>query len=233
MKVIALNGWKRSGKDTVGEFLIKSNSFTRVSFADPLKNMVSAEFNIPRSDIDNPETKEAPIMLLPVLPRDNFTLGLCKMLYKEFRTASGQTPLDFYVDESGAFLGVMGRNVEQLYWTPRALCIFKGSGNRAVRSDYWVQKAIEYVNTADLIAKEVGEEGKVVITDMRYRSEMEQLYTAFGKDLTTVRINRFDSVDTQDPSERDLDNAKFDVIIENKGTIEELKTKVKELIKGA
>jgi hypothetical protein len=61
-----------------------------------------------------------------------------------------------------------------------------------------------------------------VISDLRYRSEVEQLRQAFGKNLITVRINRFDSVNSTDPSERDLDNYKFDVTIDNVGTLEEL-----------
>ncbi|NVM17939.1 MAG: hypothetical protein HWN80_09500 [Candidatus Lokiarchaeota archaeon] len=44
---------------------------------------------------------------------------------------------------------------------------------------------------------------------MRYRSETVDLSDAFGSDFITIRINRFDDVDTNDPSERDLDNHKF------------------------
>jgi len=70
-----------------------------------------------------------------------------------------------------------------------------------------------------------------VISDLRYNSELTQLRQAFGKDLVTVRVNRFDDCPSQDASERDLDNGTFDVIIENRGTLEQLLDKVKELVK--
>ena len=56
--------------------------------------------------------------------------------------------------------------------------------------------------------------------------------SGLGKNLITVRVNRFTNTPSEDPSERDLDNYKFDVVIENTSSLEELLNKVeKELIK--
>jgi hypothetical protein len=216
MKVVAISGWKRSGKDTAAAYLV-DNGFSRAAFADVLKDMVASEYGIPRSDCDDPDKKEAPILTLPVIPKDAFTLSVAHLLFKEFRTAGGHPAMEPYVDPSGTFLGVMGRDVAQLYWTPRALCILKGSINRAVDSSYWVGRTIDTIknNTSSLPQL-------FVISDLRYRSEVEQLRQAFGKDLITVRINRFQDVNSTDPSERDLDNFKFDITIDNIGTLDEL-----------
>jgi hypothetical protein len=219
MKVIAISGWKRSGKDTAAAYLV-SNGYTRAAFADVLKDMVAAEYNIPRSHCDDPEYKESAILTLPVIPKDDFTLSMAKLLFKEFRTAGGHPAMEPYVDPSGAFLGVMGRDVAQLYWTPRALCILKGSVNRAVDSSYWVGRTIDNINSRK--ETQISTKPLFVISDLRYRSEVEQLREAFGKDLITVRINRFQDVNSTDPSERDLDNYKFDITIENVGTLDEL-----------
>ena len=233
MKVIAISGWKRSGKDTAANELINKHGYTRVAFADLLKDMVAKEYDIPRTHCDDPDYKEAPILHLPVTPKDAFTLNMANLLFNEFRTAGGQQAMEPYVDPSGTFLGVMGRHVEQLYWTPRALCILKGSVNRAVRSDFWVQAAIfaieDQMHHTPQINPDIGD--TFVISDLRYRSEVEQLRQAFGKNLVTVRVNRFDTVATTDPSERDLDNYNFDVTLENKGTIEEFVEKVNKLTK--
>lgn len=248
MKVIAISGWKRSGKDTIAEQLIKEHSFERVAFADPLKDSVAKEYGIPRSHCDDPAFKEAPILHLPLSPKDAFGLGTAKLIYKECRTEEGKTPFDYYTDPSGAFMGVISsgsafverEQVAQLYWTPRALCILKGSINRTVRSDFWVKAAIDSIKsnlvmhaTSDLEATRE-REAKVnnfVISDLRYKSELGQLREAFGKNLVTVRVNRFDDCNSQDASERDLDNGTFDIVIENRGTLEELLNKVKELVK--
>jgi hypothetical protein len=239
MKVIAISGWKRSGKDTIAAQLIEKYGFTRVAFADPLKDSVAREYGIPREHCDDPAFKEAPILHLPLSPKDQFGLGVAELIYKECRTADGKTPFDYWIDPSGAFLGVYSygsafterETVSQLYWTPRALCILKGSINRVVRSDYWVKAAIEGIQTASTHAMNDPSFGGFVISDLRYKSELAQLRQAFGKNLITVRINRFDECNSQDASERDLDNGVFDVTIENRGTLEELLSKVKELVK--
>ena len=230
MKVIAISGWKRSGKDTIAEQLIKEHQFKRIAFADPLKDSVAQEYGIPRSHCDDPEFKEKPILHLPLAPKDAFGLGVAKLIYKECRTEDGKTPFDHWQDPSGAFLGVYSygsafterETVAQLYWTPRALCILKGSVNRAVRSDFWVKAAIDAIKA--------NPDGLFVISDLRYKSELTQLKQAFGKDILTVRVNRFDECNSQDASERDLDNGIFDVTIENRGTLEELLAKVKVLV---
>ena len=242
MKVIAISGWKRSGKDTIAQQLIEAHGFKRVAFADPLKDMVSKEYNIPRNHCDDPEFKEAPILHLPLNPKDKFGVELAKIIYKECRTEDGKIPYDYHVDQAGTFLGLIDYSsifteraaVGQLYWTPRALCILKGSVNRTVQSDYWLAKAINDIKVEQSLENNIMTNPKqlnFVISDLRYKSELTQLRQAFGKELVTVRVNRFDDCNSQDASERDLDNAKFDVIIENKGTLEELLNKVKELVK--
>jgi hypothetical protein len=231
MKVIAISGYKRSGKDTSADILVKDYGFMRVAFADVLKDMVAKEYNIPREHLDDPKFKEAPIVHLPVTPKDDFSRMLCTFMVREFRDINGHMPSEAYIDPSGAFLGIMGRSAAQLYWTPRALCILKGSSNRAVTSQFWTEQAINKITR--VMNSDVP--GDIcygfVISDLRYRSEVEQLRLAFGKDLITVRVNRVDSA-SLDPSERDLDGHKFDIVIDNTGTIEDLKLKLKELVNG-
>lgn len=225
MKILAISGFKRSGKDTVANYLV-NNGYTRAAFADVLKDMVSAEYNVPRSHCDDPEFKEKPILILPVIPKDDFTLMIARMMFREFRTESGHPPMDYNIDPSGAFLGVLGREAKQLYWTPRALCILKGSSNRAVDSGFWVDRTINVIKKSKIDPYNAE---KFVISDLRYRSEVEQLRQAFSKDLITVRVNRFDDCQSQDPSERDLDNHTFDVVIDNKGSLDELYKKLEEI----
>jgi len=45
--LIGLNGSKGSGKDTVGQYLVEDYGFTRISFADKLKQSAAALFDIP------------------------------------------------------------------------------------------------------------------------------------------------------------------------------------------
>ncbi len=249
MKIFALSGYKQSGKDTCANHLI-SKGFIRVSFADPLKDMVSKTYNIPRNYLDDPKYKEMPLEQYPVIPKDKFTLELSKILYGEFKTINGHRPSDYHIDVSNTFLGVIGKDLVQLYWSPRSLAILEGSVKRTVTTNYWVETAIKQIQSKEWSGfpiekgwskedidkkyqemKDYNNKLNFVISDLRYRSEIEQLKAAFGKDLITVRINRFDSCASEDPSERELDNSKFDIVIENKGSVEDLYSKLEELVK--
>lgn len=99
------------------------------------------------------------------------------------------------------------------YWTPRALCILEGSVKRSVYANYWVRKVVEYM---------LQDSHKYVITDMRYCNEADVLKMLIPSTLT-LRVERADHyITTQDSSERDLDNYKFDRTVHNNGTIPDL-----------
>ena len=211
MKVLAISGWKGSGKDTLAYYLV-SKGATRVSFADPLKDMVAEEYGIDRVSLDEPALKEKPILSMPVDPKDAYSRMIAEFLVKEFRTSGGLQAANFvYQGEDYYGDTRTGYGICRLYWTPRALAILKGSTNRSVRSNYWVQKAIEKVKKSD---------GLVVISDLRYRSEMDQLRQAFGSEVSFVRVERFDVSPSNDPSERDLDGSEFDYRINNRASKE-------------
>lgn len=50
--VVALTGARRSGKDVVAEHLCRVHGFDRISFADPLKQMVAAAFGFSWEQVD-------------------------------------------------------------------------------------------------------------------------------------------------------------------------------------
>ncbi len=94
------------------------------------------------------------------------------------------------------------------YWTPRALCILEGSVKRSVYSNYWVKTVAARMKQQP--------DSRFVISDMRYKSEADTLSMLLPWDeLLLVRINRFETVDTEDPSERNLDDYQFDVTFGN------------------
>ena len=56
--LIGLSGKKGSGKDTVAEFLIKHHNFTRIAFADPIKDIGTAVFGWTHEQMNDRELKE-------------------------------------------------------------------------------------------------------------------------------------------------------------------------------
>jgi len=107
------------------------------------------------------------------------------------------------------------------FWTPRALCILEGSVKRAVHPNYWVRSAVSE------IAQYAG--GNFVITDMRYKTEADTVNIMYPENKV-IRIERYDSSPTTDPSERDMDDYRFDYTINNKGTKEDLYAQADSLI---
>lgn len=167
--VIALSGWKGSGKDTVAQYLVSKHGYKQLSFATALKDYVAIQYDIPREYLDDQSRKEMLLVDYPVRNTDAFSSVIHQLLQEELK---------------------------QGYWTPRALLILEGSIKRAVTSEYWVRRIIE-----EIVANP---DQNYVISDMRYRSELEQLQNYLDT-VTTVRIQRWERIDTLDPSERDLD----------------------------
>ncbi len=208
--IIALSAWKGSGKDAMAKILVEKYGFKRVAFADVLKDMVAEQYGIDRTSLDDPERKESPILSMPVESKDRFSEMIHRFMRGEFRGAHGERP-----GESGA---------DPLYWTPRALAILEGSVKRSANSQYWVQRALSQIKPGE----------RVVITDMRYRSEAEQIKEhakLAGVRMNTLRIDRFDASPSLDPSERDLDAYDFDFYLINKSSLQEFENNIDSFVK--
>lgn len=213
MRIIAISGWKRSGKDTLASHLVEAYGYKQISFARPLKDSVSEQFDIERWMIDDQKVKESPILSMPVYAKDAFSEMLVKFMWKELRREDGLQAEFMQIEPTTnrAYGLIVDKPVSPMYWTPRALCILEGSTKRAASPDYWVSKAIKTAN-------EINPNATYIISDLRYRSEIQGIKDALSQkdQLITVRINRFDDSPSSDPSERDLDNADFDIVIANK-----------------
>lgn len=51
--VLLVNGLPRAGKDTFADFLVENYGFTKMSFADEMKNIICRTLNISRVDLEN------------------------------------------------------------------------------------------------------------------------------------------------------------------------------------
>lgn len=200
--IVCLSAWKRSGKDSAADILVNEFKFSKVSFANVLKDMVAEQYGIPRESLDNQALKEQPLFQYPASPQDDFSKMVVKFMEKEMKP-----------DGNG-----------NLYWTPRGLAILEGSVKRSVTSTYWTSRALSLIKPGDL----------AVIADLRYKSEVDQIRKyaeSIGEKALIIRINRFDESPSTDPSERDMDDFKgFDVVVENRSTLEEFQDKIREII---
>jgi hypothetical protein len=196
-KLIAISGWKGSGKDTAGAYLVGEYGYRPISFAYELKNMVAQTYGVHRFWMDDRTKKEMPLLTMPVIATDPFSAAIHSLLKDEL--SSG-------------------------YWTPRALCILEGSIKRAVYSNFWVRKVVEIISKDPI--------HNYVITDMRYANESDVLKLMIPSTVT-LRVERPDLViTTQDPSERNLDNYRFNSTLINNGSIQDLQSLIDSYMRG-
>ena len=62
---MGITGLKRHGKDTAAKLLVSEYGFTKISFADKLKDVVSVAFAIPREWMDDDTMKESACPMYP------------------------------------------------------------------------------------------------------------------------------------------------------------------------
>ena len=108
-------------------------------------------------------------------------------------------------------------------WTPRSLLILEASVKRAVDTNFWAKRVSSVIKNSNL--------KNVVITDLRYLSEIECLKEE-GIGAVSVRVNRLESPASDDASENDLNDYDFDMVIDNTGTLTDLEEKLNSTFSG-
>jgi hypothetical protein len=214
--MVLLSGYKGSGKDALAKELVEKYGYRRIALADILKNMVADQYGLSEKQLHDQSLKETALKQYPVEMKDAFSEHLNSFLVGEFRTANGQIPsIGGVVNNDGQLMMVVGDGeLQQLFWTPRALCILEGSVKRSADSNYWVKRAVHNVELNE----------KIVISDFRYKSEHEAIGEAMmlkNSGIITVRIDRFSESPSSDPSERDLDNFVHNITIKNDSSLED------------
>lgn len=257
--IIALSGKKESGKDTVGniiqyliwkdkldreEFYISKNYdykyFTEVAssqdilsgwkikkFADKLKDIVCLLLGCTREQLEDREFKEKELGEEWWYFKDS--LFTERMLpYLENRELDND--LTYYI----------------IKLTPRTLLQLLGTecGRQIIHPNIWVNSLMsdykdKTVSKGKLLKKPIYPNW--IITDTRFPNELKAVKDREG---ITIRVNRNPEnkwIDKQEwdlhtkgivphESETALDNAEFDYVIDNNGTIEELVEKVREIL---
>lgn len=127
--------------------------------------------------------------------------------------------------------------VTKINLTPRLLLQLLGTkcGRNIIHPNIWVNSLMrEYFCVQSDLAPNGIDCPNWIITDLRFLNEMEAVKKRNG---ITIRVNRDIYLPgggelgyKEDESETELDNAEFDYVINNDGTIEELIEKVKEIL---
>lgn len=245
-----LTGVDANGKFTKGLNWSHTSSFEIKKFAGMLKYFASRLTGIPVEYFEDQDFKKT------VLPKCWDTYGIRFIypggledtnLYGSFATIEEAIEFERKEREALQWGSDLKTRIDSKQMTVREL--LQVLGTEAMRdglhTNVWVnalfadyKRKLELVKSDkpgyDLKAEEVGEYPNWIITDMRFPNEIAAVQSKGG---ITIRVNRPVHALSQEnnatqlhPSETALDNAKFDYVIENDGTLDELVEKVRAIL---
>jgi hypothetical protein len=108
--------------------------------------------------------------------------------------------------------------------TYRDLLIRHGQEKKVDDKQYWMKRMVASGNSTESVNKGENNKGennkgenesKIVISDWRFKEEYD-LLEELGVKIITIRIERFDNIESECISEHSLDDFDFDYIISNK-----------------
>lgn len=230
---ILLHGEIEAGKDTTGDYLVKNYGYTKISYAEPLKDLVAPLYNINREDMDSKDGKLKPLLQLPAIMTNLFTLKLLKEVFKYLRTADGKgvkTLSEIGTDRFDSKLYILDEedpfHVEILHHTPRSVLILEGCLKIAIDPYFWVQQAYEKLPKESPL--------KVVVTDFRFPAEYYCTLEKYGKTSLIFPILIYNpevKTTPTDVSQSSLISFTFDYKLENtKKSLELYYAKVDEFM---
>jgi hypothetical protein len=203
MTILALAGKAGVGKDTMADVLVKKHSFTRVSLADPLRDLCSKVFRIDYNMFLDHNKKDSSI--------DRVTLD-----YHHIDKIR-----DIVQNEWGYEITYdMRENMEEYYdeefETPRDIlrCIGTKLLRNCISRDIWIELAMSKI-------QKIGP--RVVITDCRFPNERE----AFAKCGALLILIKRNDDGSSEGHEHDLgEEFDYDVVFTNDGELSEFQSTV-------
>ena len=202
--IVAFGGKKRAGKGTMADVLVKKFNYTKVSFADGLRNLASNVFGIEEDNFTSDELKEQAFSN-PIV----FTEAHLGLLINDLEV-QGFIVSDEAKNQLQTAIGTTFNN-------PRHL--LQVLGTDILRKNY------DDTIFLKMMDKRLGELADVVIDDMRFGVEREFVREKNG---VLCLVNR-PALVTQDShrSENELGHdGEYDIIINNDATVNKVQSEL-------
>jgi len=196
MTIIALSGKKRVGKDTFADVLVKKYAFTKISIADPLRNLCARVFFLDPAMFVDDDKKDSAMRRITLDFHDIDAIR--NIVENEW----GYTISEEARDQMEEYHGVE-------FDTPRDVLRFVGTKllRHCVSDNIWVEMVAERIKEA---------KGRIVITDCRFENERE-FFRQLGAVL--VRIKRNDNGESTEHEFNLGDDDEYDVVFTNDSTL--------------
>lgn len=204
--ILALAGKKKSGKDTIADFLVKDQGFIKLSLATPLKQLCMKVFGLNKDYFYNDKKKDEEF---------DYIINIDYHHLDQIR--------DIIIEEWGFPIDYETRErIEEFHGkeirTPRQLMQTIGTDliRKHIRDDIFIVLLLEEIKKVN---------GHVVIADARLQNERETLMN-IGANLCLVKRDVANTFDDH-ISENDLgDEDEYDLVIDNNIDINQLRAEV-------
>lgn len=197
--IIGLIGKKGSGKSTAAKIAKEEYGFQVLSFAKPLKEMLSVALNQPMHYFTDPVLKES--IDLPIEPNEEFISKLIDYAYYHLIPVSGRQKL--------AMLLELPKFPERV--TPRALMQFVGTDlfRNCVHDKYWIH--VMEMEMAQLSSRTT----RFIFDDARFPQEVDFIKQQGGLLMRLMRPRPSDTPVDNHASETAIDAIEADFYIRN------------------
>lgn len=214
MIVIGICGVAGSGKDTAADYLRDNYGFTKIGLADPMKKICAEVFDFSQEQLHGPSSERE-----RVDTRYVFT-GICPRCHERCIEMVKPTDAAYWYCDNCA-LGGRPKTVYPKYVTPRlALQTLGTEWGRTLFNTIWI----------DTVFRNLRRAHKYVISDVRYKNEVQGITDHGGRVLRLLRgTPRFNH-----PSETELGTIPmdlFDVVIDNDRELSFLYTSLDDYMK--
>lgn len=205
MNIIGISGKAGSGKDTVTSILLENKSFTSIAFADPIKRFAMDIWNFNYDQLWGPSQNRS-------LPDERYPIGNGEYL-------SPRKVLQHVGEECA-------RALERGVWVRYALNIAK------------ILLTEDNLSYSPVNGIQIGNNkfSAVIISDCRYINELSAIKESGGKLIKIIRPGSgLDGDFAKHRSENDSESFSdddYDFIINNNGTLDNLKEKVGDIVKN-
>ncbi len=211
--IIVLAGAMGSGKDTIGDILVKNHGFRKIAFADPLKKMAKLAFPaFTDEDLYGPSSKRA--TQYPQYPFSGICLH-CGCVCDDAK----DDPTEAYWPEGFRYhCEPCDANYTEFVSPRMALQSLGTEWGRRLYSNTWVDSAFEFIkmNPKTIFLPKGYDAGDWVITDCRFKNEVEGSKKNGG---LVVRLTRnMGEATTSHASEAELKTIpvmEFDYVFDN------------------
>lgn len=198
MEIIGLSGYARSGKDEAAKILVEEYGFTRVAFADKLRDVLYALnpiVDIRRGDV--PLHVKTPS-------------GTKRLMMDENTPSTIPVSMTIHVQDVIDAHGWDG--YKETKFGPEIRRLLQRLGTEAGRQTLWENLWVDATLTGH------PEDARLVVTDCRFPNEAQAVKDRGGKmwRITREGVGPANS----HASETSLDHWEFDAWIDNKGTLE-------------